>query len=307
MIQHIVKTQTFNRKFLAEIFDLSREMRKVAASGGSQELAGKLIAMLFYEPSTRTRFSFEAAAARLGAGVISTENANKFSSAAKGEILEDSVRAMHGYVDCIVLRHSKEGSAERAAHVSRVPVINAGDGSGQHPTQSLLDLFTIEEEIGHIDGLKVILSGDLKYSRTIHSLAYLLGKFDEISLYLASGPGFEMPDNITAYLDRHKVPYFRFDSLATAVEQVRADVVYQTRTQRERFAVPLDSDDQYREAFTITRDLAAKLKDDALILHPLPRIDEIRYGVDKDPRAKYFQQAENGVYVRMALLKMLLG
>lgn len=307
MIQHIVKTQTFNRKFLAEVFDLSREMRKVAAAGGSQDLAGKLIAMLFYEPSTRTRFSFEAAAARLGARIISTENASQFSSAAKGEILEDSIRAIHGYVDGIVLRHSKEGSAERAAHVSRVPVFNAGDGSGQHPTQALLDLFTIEEEIGHIDGLKVLLSGDLRYSRTIHSLAYLLGKFDDVSLYLVAGPGFEMPENITAYLDRHKVPYFRFDSLATAVDQVGVDVVYQTRTQKERFEVPLESNDEYREALMITRDLAAKLKSDALILHPLPRIDEIRYGVDNDPRAKYFQQAENGVYIRMALLKMLLG
>jgi len=309
-MRHIVKTQTFNRKFLEDMFDRSRRMRKVVRDGGDESLKGKVVATLFYEPSTRTRLSFESATMRLGARVLSTESARQFSSSAKGETLEDTIRTIHSYADLIVLRYHEEGGAARAAHVSKVPVINAGDGKGQHPTQSLLDLFTIEEEMGQIDGLTVLLSGDLKHSRTIHSLAYLLGKFEDVKLVLASPPGLEMPQGILEYLERHKVEHHQADSLHKAVAGFSPGVLYQTRTQKERFVagkdgVPVNYDD-VKDAFTVSRDLMRNMKQDSIVLHPMPRVDEIRYGVDDDPRAKYFIQSENGVYVRMALLEMLL-
>lgn len=314
MLQHIVKTQNFNREFLSKVFSSARDMRKVVHSGGTNALSGKVIATIFYEPSTRTRLSFEAAAMRLGARVLSTESARQFSSTSKGEILEDTIRMLDKYCDCIVLRYHEDGGAQRAAHVSQVPVINAGDGKGQHPTQSLLDLFTIEDEVGSIDGISVVLAGDLKHGRTVHSLAYLLGKFEDITLYLASPPGLEMPKNITDYLTRHKVDFHQFDSLAYVMKEVPVQVVYHTRTQKERFEAPAMGDkttllnyEDFIENFTITRNLANSLDPDAIILHPLPRVDEIRYGVDDNHRAKYFKQAENGLYVRMALLNLLLG
>jgi len=301
--QHITKTQTFTRDFLREIFDSAREMRKfVATKQVPPLLKDRLVATLFYEESTRTRLSFEAAANRLGAGVLSSANARQFSSVSKGETLEDTILTLSGYVDCIVLRYYKEGGAARAAHVSKVPIINGGDGSGQHPTQSLLDLFTIEDELGQIDGLSVALVGDLMHGRTVHSLAYLLGKFKNIKLYLISPDNLSMPNDIIQYLRRHEVNYVQVDDFRNIGE---FDVLYQTRIQKERFE-SLELYESSKGKLVITRDLANQMKSDSVILHPLPRVDEIRYGVDDNHRAKYFTQAENGVYVRMALLKMLL-
>jgi aspartate carbamoyltransferase catalytic subunit len=304
MDRHIIKTQNFTREFLAEIYKLADKMRECVRTGGNNELEGKIVATLFYEESLRTRHSFEAAAARLGARVISSANARKFSSAAKGEILEDAIKVLSTYVDCIVLRYHEEGGAARAAHASSVPIINGGDGSGQHPTQALLDMYTIYNELGTIDGLTVALVGDLKYGRTVHSLAYLLGKYDNVKMFLISPLNSRMPEDILDYLHRHGVHVIHNDDLNKHIDTF--DVLYQTRIQRERFNSP----DEYEKAkgkLIITRNLANSMMMDAIIMHPLPRIDEIRYSVDDNHRAKYFKQAENGLYVRMALLKMLLG
>jgi aspartate carbamoyltransferase catalytic subunit len=304
MLQHIVKTQSFTKDFMAEIFSSAREIRKFIKSGKTLDiLSGKVVATLFYEESTRTRLSFEAAAQKLGAGVISSTNARQFSSVSKGESLEDTIKTLHGYADCIVLRYHKEGGAARAAHFSKVPIINGGDGSGQHPTQSLLDLFTIEDELGQIDGLKVALVGDLKHGRTVHSLAYLLGKFNNIQLRLIAPEALQMPEDILDYLERHKVGVVIDHDFVNLIDDV--DVLYQTRIQKERF----DGVSEYEESkgkLSVTRQVANMMKNDAIIMHPLPRVDEIRYGVDDNHRAKYFIQAENGLYVRMALLKMLM-
>ncbi|MFA5048239.1 MAG: aspartate carbamoyltransferase [Patescibacteria group bacterium] len=305
MPQHIIKTQNFTREFLLEFFNSVNEMKKMTqGKKADQLLIGRIVATLFYEESTRTRLSFEAAAMRLGATVISTASAKLFSSAAKGEILEDTIRVLDSYCDCIVLRYHEEGGAARAAHVSRVPIINGGDGSGQHPTQSLLDLFTIYDEIGNIDGLSVALVGDLKHGRTVHSLAYLLGKFDNITLYLIAPNNLTMPKEIIDYMGRHNVKFYQADDFCGIIDQI--DVLYQTRIQRERFEIP-EGYEASKGKLVVTRELANEMKTDSIILHPLPRVDEIRYGVDDNHRAKYFKQAENGLYTRMALLKMLLS
>jgi aspartate carbamoyltransferase catalytic subunit len=304
-MQHIIKTQTFTLDFLSEIFKIAKEMREcVQLKTCSFPLHGKLIATLFYEESTRTRLSFEAAAQRLGAGILSSVGARKFSSAAKGETLEDTIRVVCKYADCIVLRYHEDGGAARAAHVSSVPIINAGDGSAQHPTQSLLDLFTIEDELGQISGLSVALVGDLKHGRTVHSLAYLLGKFNNVRLHLCSPLDLRMPDDILDYLRRHNVAFTQGSTFEQIIDDV--DVLYQTRIQEERFSSPQEYE-LSKGKLIITRELVNNMKQDAIIMHPLPRIDEIRYGVDDNHRAKYFKQAENGLYVRMALLKKLLG
>lgn len=304
-MQHIIKTQTFTRDFLSEVFDSSRKMRDVVKSRKFEfPLRGRIVATLFYEESTRTRLSFESAAHNLGAGVLSSVGARKFSSAAKGETLEDTIRVLGSYASCIVLRYHEEGGASRAAHVSSVPIINAGDGSGQHPTQSLLDLFTIEDELGQVDGLNVALVGDLKHGRTVHSLAYMLGKFSHVKLFLIAPGNLRMPDDILDYLRRHDVAFYQGETLEDVIDKV--DVLYQTRIQGERF----ESVEEYEASkgrLIVTRELANAMKTDSIIMHPLPRIDEIRYGVDDNHRAKYFKQAENGLYVRMALLGKLLA
>ena len=304
MIQHIIKTQTFTHDFLKRIFASTSMMRNFVLHKNTPKfLKDKIVATLFYEESTRTRLSFEAAAHRMGAGVISSANARQFSSVSKGETLEDTILTLSGYADCIILRYHKDGGAARAAHVSKVPIINAGDGSGQHPTQALLDLFTIQDELGHIDGLSIALAGDLAHGRTVHSLAYLLGKFNDIKLFLISPQSLSMPNDIKEYLKRHNVEFFEVDTFNKCIGDL--DVLYQTRIQKERF----NSLEQYEEnkgKLIITRDIANSMKSDAIILHPFPRVDEIRYGVDDNHRAKYFIQAENGKYVRMALLHLLL-
>ncbi len=300
---HIIKTQNFTNDFLNEIFKSSRIMRKYFAKDGDYPLKGKIVSTFFAEESTRTRLSFESAALKLGAGVISSANARQFSSVSKGEILEDTIKVLDKYADCIVIRWHEESGAARAAHVSKVPIISGGCGAGQHPTQSLLDLFTIEDELGQVSGLSVALVGDLKNGRTVHSLAYLLGKFSNITLYMVSPNGLRMPDDILEYLRRHDVKFMQTDDLNDAISYV--DVLYQTRIQKERFK-SLDEYENSKGKLIITRQLANQMKIDAIILHPLPRYNEIRHSCDDNHRAKYFIQAENGLYVRMALLKYLL-
>lgn len=298
-MDHIIESQQFDRELLDVLFKTANNLE----ADPQPLMKGYLLASLFYEPSTRTRFSFESAMMRLGGNVLTTENAREFSSASKGETLEDTIRVIQEYADVIVLRHYEIGAAARAAAVANVPIINAGDGPGQHPTQALLDLYTIERERGGIDGTKIALVGDLKYGRTIRSLCYLLGKYKDIQITFVSLPSLRVGGDIKEYLDKHKVTYRESESLEDA--NGTTNVVYQTRIQKERFA----SEGEYEECkgnFIITREFADQLKEDAIIMHPLPRVDEIESEVDTSPKAVYFKQAKYGVLVRMALLTMLL-
>lgn len=303
-LRHVVAAQQFDRERLGELFRLSAEMEGVRLGGGGQILPGRIMATLFYEPSTRTRLSFEAAMLRLGGQVVGTENARDFSSAIKGETLEDTVRIVAGYSDCIVLRHSEEGAAARAAEVSPIPIINAGDGPGQHPTQALLDLYTIETELGRLDDLHVVMVGDLSHGRTVHSLAYLLALYPGLRVTLVAPDRIRMSPGVIQHLLKHGARVAETEDLGAAVAD--ADVVYQTRIQLERFSEPWEEADDQRRHFRITEEVMTRLPRTAIVMHPLPRVGEIDPAVDGDPRAAYFRQARNGVAVRMALLQMLL-
>lgn len=297
-LSHVVESQQFTVPLLMELFDRTARMERVAARGGTLDYHAKLMATLFYRPSTRTRFSFEAAMCRLGGRVLSTEQAGLFSSEIEGEQLEDTIRIIGGYSDVIVIRHTHAGGAARAAQVSPVPVINAGDGEGgQHPTQALLDLYTIYRE-RPIEGLSIAFIGELDGGRTARSLAYLLAKFERVKIYFVSPPEMQMKGDILAHLDEHDVSYALEQDAARVLPEV--DVVYQTRIRPERMA-----DSLAHGRYTIDASVLRTMKRDALILHPLPRTVEIDKAVDEDPRALYFRQATNGLYVRMALLSML--
>jgi len=298
-LRHVVESQQFTVPLLMELFDRSRGMERVVARGGSLDYQNRIMATLFYEPSTRTRFSFEAAMHRLGGRVLSTEQAHIFSSAIEGEQVEDSIRILGSYSDVIVIRHHEEGGAKRAAQVSPVPVVNAGDGDGgQHPTQALLDLYTIYRE-RPLNGLSVAIIGELDRGRTARSLAYLLAKFERVKLFFVSPPELQMKPDILEYLDEHGVRY----ELETQIERVirEVDVVYQTRIRPDRMR-----DSKTLKQYAIDSTVVSRMKPDALILHPLPRTVELDKSVDDDPRALYFRQAQNGLYVRMALLTMVL-
>ena len=298
-LRHLVESQQFTVPLLMELFDRSRGMENVVARGGSLDYQNRVMATLFYEPSTRTRLSFEAAMHRLGGRVLSTEHASAFSSEIEGEQVEDSIRIIGGYADAIIIRHPEEGGAKRAAEVSPVPVVNAGDGNGgQHPTQALLDLYTIYRE-RPLDGLSVAMIGELDKGRTARSLAYLLAKFERIKMFFVSPPELQMKPDILEYLDEHGVGYEVETDIKRVVSEV--DVVYQTRIRPERVR-----DVASLLRFAIDSALVQRMKKDALILHPLPRTVELDKSVDSDPRALYFRQARNGLFVRMALLTMLL-
>jgi aspartate carbamoyltransferase catalytic subunit len=304
-LHHVIEAQQFNTAVLHDLFESAVEMEHVAAGGGTQQFQKRIMAALFYEPSTRTRFSFETAMHRLGGRVISTENAAEFSSVAKGETLEDTVQILNGYADVIVIRHKEVGAANRAAAVSQAPIINAGDGAGQHPTQALLDLYTIRKEIGSIDGLKIAMVGDLAQGRTVRSLAYLLSKYQGIRIYFVAPTPLKMKDDILQHLREHKVDYQEETDLDSVLPLV--DVVYQTRIQKERFGDRIADYEKCRGVYVINRHALGLMKSKSIVMHPLPRLDEISMEVDNDPRAAYFRQARNGLYVRMALLSMVFS
>jgi aspartate carbamoyltransferase catalytic subunit len=298
-LRHVVESQQFTVPLLMELFDRAQGMERVVARGGSLDYQHRIMATLFYEPSTRTRFSFEAAMHRLGGRVLSTEHARSFSSEVEGEQVEDSIRIIGGYSDVIVIRHHEEGGARRAAQVSSVPVMNAGDGNGgQHPTQALLDLYTIYRE-RPLNGLSVAIVGELDKGRTARSLAYLLAKFERVKMFFVSPAELQMKSDILEYLDEHGVHYEVETDIHRVIGEV--DVVYQTRIRPERIR-----DVAGLQHFMIDSGLVQRMKPDALILHPLPRTVELDKSVDDDPRALYFRQAKNGLFVRMALLTMLL-
>lgn len=303
-VHSVIEVRQFDRPFLEHLFDHADEMRSVVAAGGSSRLQGTIMATLFFEPSTRTRLSFESAMSRLGGMVLSAEYARETSSAVKGETVEDTARIVESYADLIVIRHPEAGSAARAAAVVDVPVINAGDGPHEHPTQALLDLYTIQSELGRIDGLRIALVGDLKYGRAPRSLALLTTQTRDTELIFVSPANVRMGEDVKAALTEAGVRFREEHDLATVVPQV--DVVYQTRIQHERFG----SEAEYEAArgqYVIDEAIMAEMNPDGILMHPLPRVDEIAPAVDADPRAAYFRQAQNGVYVRMALLDMLLG
>ena len=304
-LHHIIEAQQFDLPTMTRLFEVAEEMERVVARGGITDYQNRIMATLFYEPSTRTRFSFETAMHRLGGHVISTENAAEFSSVAKGETLEDTIRILNGYADVIVIRHKEVGSAKRAAAVSRVPVINAGDGAGQHPTQALLDLYTIRKDIGAIDGLRIAMVGDLAQGRTVRSLTYLLSKFQGVKIYFVAPPLLKMKEDILAHLQERHVWWTEETALDKVLPEV--DVVYQTRVQKERFGDRLADYEQCRGVYIISAESLRLMKQKSIIMHPLPRLEEITMEVDADPRAAYFRQAQNGLYVRMALLTMVLG
>ncbi|XP_028783835.1 aspartate carbamoyltransferase 3, chloroplastic [Neltuma alba] len=304
-LDDVIEAQQFDRDTLNDIFQVAREMENIEKnSPGSQLLKGHLMATLFYEPSTRTRLSFESAMKRLGGEVLTTENAREFSSAAKGETLEDTIRTVEGYSDIIVMRHFESGAARRAAATAGIPIINAGDGPGQHPTQALLDVYTIEREIGKLDGIKVGLVGDLANGRTVRSLAYLLAKYNDVKIYFVSPDVVKMKDDIKSYLTSMGVKWEESADLMEVASE--CDVVYQTRIQKERFGERIDLYEEARGKYIINKDVLGVMKQHAVVMHPLPRLDEITVDVDSDPRAAYFRQAKNGLYIRMALLKLLL-
>jgi len=305
MIRRLVSAADVDRPLLDTLFAVARDMEEaVRRDGGTDDLRRRVLATLLYEPSTRTRLSFEAAMARLGGTVISTENAREHSSGTKGETLEDTARVVGAYADAIVVRHYEEGAAARMASTSPVPVVNAGDGTGEHPTQALLDLYTIRQELGRVDGLRLALVGDLANGRTVHSLCRLLPLFRDVRLFLVSPPTTRMRPDVLEYLRAHGVAYEESDNLAAVASHV--DVLYQTRVQKERFA-SVDEYNRVKGLYIVDRALMDVLRREAIVMHPLPRVDELSPDVDADPRAAYFRQARNGLFVRMALLKMLFA
>lgn len=305
-LKHVITTRQFDDpKFLLELFESANQMeRDDLFRALTHPLRGRILATLFYEPSTRTRFSFEAAMQKLGGGVLTAENARANSSATKGETISDTVRVVSGYADAIAIRHYEQGTAEAAARISPVPIINAGDGVGEHPTQALADVYTIKKELGRLSGLRVALVGDLLNGRTIHSLLPLLCLYPGVSVDLISPWQLRLPLRYREYLMEKGVACQEGETMEGAIEQ--ADVAYITRVQGERFA----SREEYeavKDAYIVDAALANRLKPDAIIMHALPRVNEISPDVDGNARAAYFRQAKNGLYIRMALLKYLLA
>lgn len=302
-VKHILEVGQFSRAEMETLFREAEHLQKLEAYVGSRVMTGRIMATLFYEPSTRTRLSFESAMIRMGGSVLSVENAISSSSAAKGETLEDTIRIVQSYADIIVLRHYEGGAAHRAAAVAGVPIINAGDGNREHPTQALLDAFTIHTELGRLDDLTVALVGDLIHGRAAHSLARCLQQFSRLRVILVAPPELQMEP---AMVDELRAGGLTITT-ATRLEEVASelDVVYMTRIQRERFE-SLELYERLRGSYCIDAAILERLKRSAVILHPLPRLDEIHPEIDADPRAAYFRQARHGLTVRMALIRFCL-
>lgn len=285
----VISVDQFSETDISEIFDTADRV----SVGRTTPLGGKSIANLFYEPSTRTSSSFYAAMTKLGGNVIPINEVN-FSSVTKGETLEDTIRTLECYADAIVLRHYDEDASERAVAVSSVPIINAGNGAGEHPTQALLDLYTIQQEQGRIDGLTITMMGDLKYGRTVHSLTKLLRLYD-VHLQFVAPEELQMPQQ---YLTPGDTQHLDLDDVIEST-----DVLYVTRVQKERLPGAIDIDFSY----AVTPEHMARARNEMVLMHPLPRVGEIPPSLDDDPRAAYFRQMKYGLYVRMALLVGMLG
>lgn len=299
--KHIIMSQQFSKDYIDEVFLIANFMKK-NKRGVSDILKGNVVAMLFYEPSTRTRFSFESAVYRLGGNPITTENAKEFSSASKGETLEDTIRMVGNYADIAVMRHYEDDSSDRAVRVSKIPIINAGSGKSQHPTQALLDIYTIYENYKSLENLNVAVVGDLLRGRTCDSLVYLLSKYRNNTFYFVSPDNSKIKYSLRDHLMENNIRFIETTSLEDVLPKL--DVCYMTRVQKERFSDEKEYE-QVKGKYILGKNNVELMKKSAIIMHPLPRVDELSFEIDDNSRAKYFQQAENGLYVRMALLKIL--
>jgi aspartate carbamoyltransferase catalytic subunit len=300
-LNNIISSKDFDVHFLNYIFKETNYLRN------NQEkvrdiLKNKIVALIFYEPSTRTRFSFESAALKLGATCISTENGSDFSSSSKGETIEDTVAVLSSYADFLILRHSDDNSSQRASKTSRVPLINAGSGMGEHPTQALLDAYTIFDCFKKLKGLNIAIVGDLLRGRTCDSLVYLLSKFPNNTFYFISHENSKIKPSLKSFLEEQNISFFEEDTLENFLPIL--DVCYMTRIQKERFE-DLKEYELVRGKLKLNSKNVHLMKSNSIIMHPLPRVDEISKDLDLDARSTYFKQAENGLYVRMALLKYL--
>ncbi len=300
-LKNIISIKDLNKSDIDYIIDEASKLEDIAKSREiSEELKGKILGLMFFEPSTRTKMSFETSMKRLNGECIGFENTGS-SSVSKGESIADTAKMFEGYCDALVIRHEMEGVSKFISDIVDVPVINAGDGAGQHPTQTLLDLYTIKKEIGHIDNIKIALIGDLKYGRTVHSLANALTLYDNVELYFVSPDKLKMPQEILHDLDKAGMSYTETSNISDVIDKV--NVLYVTRIQKERFA---DIDDylEIKGAYIINKKMLEGK--DLIVMHPLPRIDEIDGDVDDTKYNKYFTQAANAVPVRMAILKTLI-
>lgn len=302
-MRHVISVHDFSTEDILNVLDRAGGMVDIARGlAVDDRLKGRVLATIFFEPSTRTRLSFETAMNRLGGGVVGFAG-TEATSVVKGETLADTIRMVSGYADAVVLRHPHEGAAKLATEFSDVPVLNAGDGAGQHPTQTLLDLFTIRREMGRLKDLNISLVGDLRYGRTVHSLAYALSMFGN-TINLVSPEGLEMPGEVVDHLKGSGQCGIACHSPEEVIENT--DILYVTRIQKERFPDPVEYE-KVAGKYRIDPELVSQGPENMIVMHPLPRINEISPEVDAMPQAKYFEQAFNGVPVRMALLSMVIG
>ncbi len=295
----LISIRDFTREEILHVLETAKEFEQ---NKEQKFLEGKVIASLFFEPSTRTRLSFETAINRLGAKVIGFSDATN-TSQSKGETLKDTIKMVSNYVDMIVMRHPLEGSSRYASEVASVPVVNAGDGANQHPSQTLLDLYSILQTQGTLEGLTINMVGDLKYGRTTHSLLQAMSHFNPKFIF-TSPEELKMPKEYKDFLDRRNINYIETDSLDAHLND--CDILYMTRVQQERFTDPMEYE-RVKDVYTLNASMLSDVRENMKILHPLPRVTEIDQDVDETPYAYYFKQAENGLYVRMAIISYLLG
>ena len=295
----LVSIDDLTTEEILNILDLASEFEK---NPSQPLLSGKVIATLFFEPSTRTRLSFESAINRLGGKIVGFSDSGS-SSVSKGETLHDTIKMVSNYSDLIVMRHPVEGSARFASEISSVPVINAGDGANQHPTQTLLDMFSIRKTQGTLDNLNIFMVGDLKYGRTVHSLMMAMSRWNTTFNFI-SPDELKMPDEFKLYLDNLGLKYYEHSDFTDIIS--RADIIYMTRVQKERFSDPIEYE-KVKNVYVLKNSMLSNTRPNMRILHPLPRVNEIHTDVDSNPKAYYFEQALNGVYTRQAILCSLLG
>jgi len=295
----LVSITDYSKEEYLRILELASEFEK---NPNQELLKGKLVATLFFEPSTRTRLSFESAVNRLGGRVVGFADANS-SSVTKGETLKDTIKMVTNYVDLIIMRHPIEGAARYASEIASVPVINAGDGANQHPSQTLLDLYSIRKTQGKLEDLNIFMIGDLKYGRTVHSLLMAMSHFNP-TFYFISPDELKMPKEYLIFLEQNKIKYFEYKDFMPIISQ--ADIIYMTRVQKERFSDPIEYE-KTKNAYILRNSMLDHTKPGMKILHPLPRVNEISVDVDDNPKAYYFTQALNGLYVRQAIIASILG
>ena len=295
----LVSISDFTKDEYLKILNTAAEFEKLSYQN---LLNGKVIATLLFEPSTRTRLSFESAINRLGGRVICFFDSSS-SSVSKGETLYDTIRVVSNYAEMIIMRHPLEGSARYVSEITNKPVINAGDGANQHPTQTLLDLYSIRKTQGKLENLSIVMVGDLKYGRTVHSLLMALSQFNT-TFYFISPDELKMPEEYKLHLNRLGLKYFEFKDFHEIIAD--ADIIYMTRVQKERFSDPIEYE-RTKNAYVLKNEMLTGTKDNLRVLHPLPRVNEIHVDVDTNPKAYYFQQTENGVYIRQAIISLILG